>query len=126
MMNVTRRRVFGLVAAGIVLALCGHAYLSTEAGSGGVYEDAYSRFTNSLPSLSKGADDKLIYEQRIGLAKVDPQRLGKHPIRELMERAERQLEAQNAKIASVTSLEDAVEDYKQAFGMDPPRGFDTW
>ena len=114
--TLSRRRMYA-IAAIVFLTICGHTYISTSGST--LYEDTYNRFA---PSLSGG----LVYHERVGLAKVDRSNLGMHPVRELMERAERLHAQQQEKIASISSLEDAVEDYREAFGMEPPRGFDTW
>jgi hypothetical protein len=44
----------------------------------------------------------------------------------LIERAQELHDEQQMKIASIRTLEDAVEDYSEAYGMEPPRGFDVW
>jgi hypothetical protein len=105
------------IAAIVFFTICGHTYISTSGST--LYADTYNRFA---PSPSSG----LIFHERVGLAKVDRSHLGMHPVRELMERAERLHAQQQQKIASIASLEDAVEDYREAFGMEPPRGFETW
>ncbi|KAJ9104003.1 hypothetical protein QFC21_002466 [Naganishia friedmannii] len=47
----------------------------------------------------------------------------KMPPRDVAEEKARQIEA---KIQSIESYADAVEDYRNAFGMEPPRGFERW
>ena len=52
--------------------------------------------------------------------------LEEHPIELLIERGRRQAAAQQARRDEVESLDDSVDDYRAAFGMPPPRGFDAW
>ncbi len=68
-----------------------------------------------------GMFDKHAYHEN-GLLEVN--RKGKHPIFELMKKAE---DDWNAKLrrASAT-LQDAVEEYIGRYGRDPPKGFDKW
>jgi beta-1,2-xylosyltransferase len=51
---------------------------------------------------------------------------GSHPILELIERAKRLASELEAKRHQVTSLQDAVDDYRRSFGMMPPEGFEDW
>lgn len=49
-----------------------------------------------------------------------------HPITMLIEEAKEKKRVMEEKKESVRSLEDAVRDYRESFGMDPPEGFDAW
>lgn len=60
-----------------------------------------------------------------GLFKFD-QNQTQHPIKLLMERAKLQVETQQKRIASVQSVSDAAVEYTNAYGMNPPIGFDKW
>ncbi|WWC61152.1 uncharacterized protein I303_103731 [Kwoniella dejecticola CBS 10117] len=49
-----------------------------------------------------------------------------HPIKGLIERGKELAEKQKRKIESIRTIEDAVDDYVDSFGMKPPKGFDYW
>nr|XP_019042714.1 hypothetical protein I302_08420 [Kwoniella bestiolae CBS 10118]OCF21644.1 hypothetical protein I302_08420 [Kwoniella bestiolae CBS 10118] len=49
-----------------------------------------------------------------------------HPILSLIERGKELAEKQRQKISSIKTVEDAVDDYQDKFGMKPPKGFDYW
>lgn len=115
-----RRGLVALVAAVIVLVVAAHASLFAEKDQ---YHHAFTHVASAFPSLRRAA---LTFDTRLGLAEVDEGKMTVHPIRELIERAHMLYEEQQRKIQSIRTLEDAVEDYKRAFKMDPPRGFDTW
>lgn len=118
-----RRRkttILGIVTLILMLGLTTHASLFARENQ---YRHALSHVANAFPALRRAG---LTFDERLGLASVDQSSMTTHPVRALMDRAERLHEEQQVKIASIKSLEDAVEDYRQAFGMDPPRGFDTW
>lgn len=51
---------------------------------------------------------------------------GTHPIVMLIKRGRAMHEAQEKKRRRVNSLRRALSDYREAFGMDPPEGFDKW
>ncbi|KZO99326.1 glycosyltransferase family 90 protein [Calocera viscosa TUFC12733] len=57
-----------------------------------------------------------------GLVVVNPR--GRHPIYELVERAEREWEEKNARASK--TLPQAVREYQRRYGRWPPRGFDKW
>ncbi|KZT56709.1 glycosyltransferase family 90 protein [Calocera cornea HHB12733] len=57
-----------------------------------------------------------------GLVVVNPR--GRHPIYELVERAQREWEEKNARASK--TLEQAVREYQRRYGRWPPRGFDKW
>lgn len=66
---------------------------------------------------------------RHGLYIIDPfheKKLSEHPLTTLIKAAERKAAEVDARIQSIQSFEDAVDDYHRAFGMDPPRGFKKW
>jgi hypothetical protein len=52
--------------------------------------------------------------------------LREHPITTLVREAEEKARQVEAKIQSIESYTDAVGDYQNAFGMEPPRGFERW
>ena len=49
-----------------------------------------------------------------------------HPILQLIEKGKQRVLEKEKRRLKVRSLRDAVEDYREAFGMDPPEGFDAW
>jgi hypothetical protein len=49
-----------------------------------------------------------------------------HPLLELMARGREIAVDHQRKRESVDTLERAVEDYQEAFGMAPPEGFEVW
>lgn len=115
-----KRGILAILTAVLVLAIATHASVFAEEHQ---YQHALSHVTNVIPALRRSG---LSFDKRVGLAKVDKSKLTVHPIRQLIERAQMLYDEQQMKIASIRTLEDAVEDYRQAFDMDPPRGFDTW
>lgn len=50
----------------------------------------------------------------------------RHPIAQLMEQAEEKAVEMRELRESIRTLEDAVANYKETFGLDPPEGFDRW
>jgi hypothetical protein len=115
-----KRNIIAIVTALLVLAITAHASVFAEEHQ---YQHAISHVTNVIPALRRSS---LKFDQRIGLAKVDKHKLTTHPIRQLIERAQELHDEQQMKIASIRTIEDAVEDYREAYGMEPPRGFDVW
>lgn len=74
---------------------------------------------------SPSGETRLRYED--GLAYVE--QLGsRHPMEELFELGRRTAAEVQDKSDTVRQggVEAAVKDYKKAFGMDPPEGFDVW
>lgn len=70
-----------------------------------------------------GADPRTAHKYRDdGLVEVNLH--GPHPIYELVQKAEKDWKAKNAK-ASKTLLH-AVLEYKRRYGRSPPKGFDVW
>lgn len=70
-----------------------------------------------------------VSKDKHGLYIIDPleeKKLCFHPITMLIKEAQRKAELMDAKIQSIQSFEDAVNDYRRAFGIDPPRGFKHW
>lgn len=61
-----------------------------------------------------------------GIMAYDPELHDKHPVELLVERGKRMAESIEARIAKVDTVAAAVDDYEQAYGMPPPRGFDSW
>ena len=57
---------------------------------------------------------------------MDEDHLPIHPIIELIKEGNAKAKAIEKKRADVTTLMDAVRDYREAFEMDPPEGFDKW
>jgi hypothetical protein len=53
-------------------------------------------------------------------------KLSEHPITTVIRDAEKKAEQLEAKIGGIKTFEDAVADYRETFGMDPPRGFRNW
>ncbi|WRT67118.1 uncharacterized protein IL334_004084 [Kwoniella shivajii] len=49
-----------------------------------------------------------------------------HPIGLLIERGKELARLQKDKIDRIRNLKDSYGDYQEAFGMNPPRGFDVW
>lgn len=60
--------------------------------------------------------------RRDGLLGVNPE--GRHPIFDLVERAEREWERKLSKASK--SLDEAVAEYRRRYGRKPPKGFDQW
>ncbi len=50
----------------------------------------------------------------------------RHPILQLVDEARVRKDQIEFKKSQVDSLDAAVEDYRAAFGLDPPEGFDEW
>lgn len=50
----------------------------------------------------------------------------RHPIAQLIEQAEGKASEIRELRESIRTLEDAVANYKETFGLDPPEGFDRW
>jgi len=63
---------------------------------------------------------------RVGLPSIGKVLTGDHPIKTLIKQAEGKAEELARLKASVDNLDDAVSNYRQAFGMEPPEGFEKW
>jgi len=63
---------------------------------------------------------------RVGLPSIGNVLTGDHPIKTLIKQAEGKAEELARLKASVDNLDDAVSNYRQAFGMEPPEGFEKW
>jgi hypothetical protein len=63
---------------------------------------------------------------RVGLPSIGKVLAGDHPIKTLIRQAEDTAEEMAKLKTSVDSLDDAVANYRQAFGMEPPEGFEKW
>lgn len=57
-----------------------------------------------------------------GLVGVNPE--GRHPIYDLIERAEAEWEGKLSRASK--SLDEAVAEYRKRHGRNPPKGFDRW
>lgn len=69
----------------------------------------------------------LRYASQGGLAYLEEVKAGGlHPILELIELGKRRHAELANKKSRVKTLEDAVEDYRENFGMMPPEGFERW
>ena len=76
--------------------------------------------------LQKGEAPGLRYDTA-GLAYLDVvSQRGEHPILRLIARGRRLAAELEEKQGRILSLQDAVNDYKEAFGMMPPEGFEGW
>lgn len=138
-----RRRIRLKLMAGVILALSIIFYLGRwttgapsqqRSSAPDPVKDPYtpvrrptrSQTTMGIPEDAKervpaGMFDRHAYHEN-GLLEVN--RKGKHPIFELMQRAE---EEWNAKLRRASaSLQEAVEEYIKRYGRDPPKGFDKW
>jgi hypothetical protein len=83
----------------------------------------------SLHPKLRPVSSTAVARDRHGLYITDPlheRTLSEHPITTLIRAAERKAAEVDARIKSVQSFEDSVENYRRAFGMDPPRGFRKW
>lgn len=81
----------------------------------------------ALPYTSFGVSTDTKLRLQDGVAYV--QQLGRrHPMEELFEMGQRRAEEVKDTIDRVREggVESAVEDYRQAFGMEPPECFDSW
>lgn len=98
----------------------------TRASASGLSE------VSTLVASLTAAGAKLVTNEKLGLLEVPPMDSGtesvmsRHPIDILIAQGKQRAAEVEAKIASIVSLEDAVRDYEQAFGMKPPRGFERW
>lgn len=88
---------------------------------------AASSLRSTAPIFLAGGRPLLDYDDG-GIARTIQRKgtLGDHPILELIQRG-RDLAVKHAEIRDgISSLEDAVADYRAAFGMNPPVGFEQW
>lgn len=67
----------------------------------------------------------IAFDER-GYLTYDPEKHGKHPVELLIERGKRMVAAMEERINKISDIQAAVADYKAAYGMAPPRGFDAW
>jgi hypothetical protein len=86
-------------------------------------------------SYSTTGDEQRIRDDGLGsgkgLMEVELPAPGKtirarHPIAQLIEQAEGMASEMRDLRGSIRTLEDAVANYKETFGLDPPEGFDRW
>lgn len=91
---------------------------------GGSLKDEQTEALGDLSSLEYAADVKMDIDAR-GLTAFDAS-ARTHPISSLIERGRWQAAAQQARRRAVKSVEDSAADYRDAFGMAPPRGFEAW
>lgn len=83
--------------------------------------------TEGSSSIGGGGSSEGVEIDKRGLAVVHTTiPLAKHPIEALIERGKKLAAAQQAKWDEAESLEDSVDDYTTAFGMAPPKGYDSW
>lgn len=76
---------------------------------------------------SDGLDDYgLLVVDSSSSSKLGQGKLRVHPIEKLLERGRRLARDIEGVKRSIRSVEDAEGDYRSAFGMAPPRGFDEW
>ncbi|WVQ98701.1 hypothetical protein IAU59_005832 [Kwoniella sp. CBS 9459] len=61
-----------------------------------------------------------------GLTHYTPGSNKVHPIEALIERGKEMAKELEKKIERVKTVEDSVDDYEEAFGMRPPKGFESW
>lgn len=83
----------------------------------------------SLHPKLRPVSSTAVARDRHGLYIADPlheKKLSEHPITTLIRAAERKAAEVHTRIHSIQSFEDSVEDYRRAFGMNPPRGFSKW
>ncbi|KAG7089382.1 hypothetical protein E1B28_011072 [Marasmius oreades] len=85
-------------------------------------EDYYTGKNGLGKSQGEESGSKLHLYRQDGFLEVNHN--GRHPILELMERAEKDWKAKLERAS--TSLEDAVKEYKRRYKRDPPKGFDQW
>jgi hypothetical protein len=75
----------------------------------------------------QGAETPSLRYDPAGLAYLDViSRRGQNPILDLIARGRKLAAKLEVKRGRVLSLQDAVDDYKEAFGMMPPEGFEGW
>jgi hypothetical protein len=88
-----------------------------------------------LLSYSTTGDEQRIRSDRLGsgkgLMEVELPAPGRtirarHPIAQLIKEAEGKASQMRDLRESIRTLEDAVANYKETFGLDPPEGFDRW
>jgi hypothetical protein len=80
----------------------------------------WDRITSSL-----GFERPITYIHGVGyVAKTG--KGGRHPIEDLLARGRDRAAALEAKKRGIQTFEDAVRDYREEFGMEPPEGFDQW
>lgn len=82
-------------------------------------------------SFEKGLIQVEVPELNVESQGLDSERksikaMKKHPITLLIEQAEEHAREMAELEDSIRTLEDAVRNYKETFGMDPPEGFDVW
>lgn len=88
--------------------------------------------SSHLASLVSPVDPRLLSSapNQRGLLRIPSNmsltELSEHPITTLIHRAEKMAEALEDKINSIKTLDDAVSDYVERWGMQPPAGFDKW
>jgi hypothetical protein len=63
---------------------------------------------------------------RVGLPSIGKAFPSEHPIKTLIKRAEEKAEEMKRLRGSIKTLEDAVSNYRETFGMEPPEGFEKW
>ena len=122
---------FGIVLVALICLLASHLVLPGLYGAH--LSDTVTRKTTSVNHVDRkpfgirksSSGIELDIDSR-GLITFVPGQTSRHPIELLIERANIQAAQQAARIREVRTLEDAVEEYEEGFGMKPPRGFERW
>lgn len=80
------------------------------------------------PMISLPEDTRLLGPFGAGIVRPLESEAAKavHPLLELIQRGRDTALQHDQKREGIRSLEDAARDYKAAFGLDPPEGFDQW
>lgn len=106
----TLGRYPGLIACGVVVLFI--TYLGLSRSATGDEQRIPSRGGRGLLEVRLSTTGKTIRRR--------------HPINELIEKAEQKaIKIQELK-ESIKTLDDAVANYQDTFGLDPPEGFDKW
>lgn len=81
---------------------------------------------NDLSSLSSEYDKIIPIDSQGLISFTSTSGLKRHPVELLIEKGRKVHQEIEARIAGITELRDAVEDYEKSWGMKPPKGFDYW
>lgn len=95
-------------------------------GAGEIWENTIGRL--GLGSKGKSKSSKSVKPQHVfrddGQVEVREGDSAEHPIYDLMERARASFDGMLSRQSR--TLARAAQEYRQRYGMDPPRGFDAW
>jgi hypothetical protein len=123
------RLAFPVIGVAVVVFLI-HSFSSSSSSS--KTADVWRSYTDQSDITSPLPLDKhshvpttLSSADKRGLVTYEPTSK-RHPIELLIENAKIQAQQLQARINSIETLEDAVADYKDAYGMTPPKGFNQW